>query len=246
MPHRSPAPSTDVVVLVVEDEPAIATAIAHRLSSEGWRVEIASDGFAGVAAATRLHPSLVVLDVMLPGIDGLEVCRRIQAEQTVPVLMVTARDDETDMLVGLGVGADDYMTKPFSMRELVARSKALLRRTERALRTAETNAANQTEEPPMTIGDVVIDRAQRRVSRADDEVHLTPTEFDLLVALATSPRTVLTRERLLAEVWDWVDASGTRTVDSHIKALRRKLGADLIRTVHGVGYAFEPPAPPEA
>ena len=246
MPQRSPAPSTGVVVLVVEDEPAIATAIAHRLSSEGWAVEIASDGFAGVAAATRLHPSLVVLDVMLPGIDGLEVCRRIQAEQTVPVLMVTARDDETDMLVGLGVGADDYMTKPFSMRELVARSKALLRRTERALRTAQTNAANQTEEPPITIGDVVIDRAQRRVSRSEDEVHLTPTEFDLLVALATNPRTVLTRERLLAEVWDWVDASGTRTVDSHIKALRRKLGADLIRTVHGVGYAFEPPALPEA
>ena len=231
-------------MLVVEDESAIAVAVAQRLTSEGWTVEIAPDGYAGVTAAARLRPDLVVLDVMLPGIDGLEVCRRIQAERAVPVLMLTARDDETDMLVGLGVGADDYMTKPFSMRELVARSKALLRRTKREVRLAETTAANQPGIRPIKIGDVVIDRAQRRVWRAD-EVHLTPTEFDLLVTLASSPRTVLTRERLLAEVWDWVDASGTRTVDSHVKALRRKLGADLIRTVHGVGYAFEPPATAE-
>ena len=171
---------------------------------------------------------------MLPGMDGLEVCRRIQADRPVPVLMLTARDDETDMLVGLGVGADDYMTKPFSMRELVARTKALLRRVERATRLSDQAP------PALAVGDVVIDRAQRRVSRAGEPVHLTPTEFDLLVTLASSPRTVLTRERLLAEVWDWIDASGTRTVDSHVKALRRKLGPDLIRTVHGVGYAFEP------
>ncbi|TQL01133.1 response regulator transcription factor [Cellulomonas sp. SLBN-39] len=226
-------------VLVVEDEPAIAQAIVHRLSAEGWRVESVGDGHAGVAAASRLQPDVVVLDVMLPGIDGLEVCRQIQAERPVPVLMLTARDDETDMLVGLGVGADDYMTKPFSMRELVARTKVLLRRTERAARAAEMAAAHLPE-PPMVVGDVTIDRAQRRVVRADAEVHLTPTEFDLLLTLASAPRTVLTREKLLADVWDWVDASGTRTVDSHIKALRRKLGADLIRTVHGVGYAFEP------
>ncbi|MCL3862641.1 response regulator transcription factor [Actinotalea sp. K2] len=223
------------VVLVVEDEPAIATAIARRMVAEGWKVEIASDGLAGVEAAARIQPDVVVLDVMLPGIDGLEVCRRIQADRPVPVIMLTARDDETDMLVGLGVGADDYMTKPFSMRELVARTKALLRRVERSARVVETPA-----DPALTAGDVTIDRRQRRVSRAGTEVHLTPTEFDLLVTLASTPRTVLTRERLLAEVWDWVDASGTRTVDSHVKALRRKLGADLIRTVHGVGYAFEP------
>lgn len=221
-------------VLVVEDEPAIATAIAHRLAAEGWQVDVAGDGPSGVRAAANLEPDLVVLDVMLPGMDGLEVCRRIQADRPVPVIMLTARDDETDMLVGLGVGADDYMTKPFSMRELVARSKALLRRVERAAQLSDQAP------PAITTGDVVIDRAQRRVSRAGEPVHLTPTEFDLLVTLASSPRTVLTRERLLAEVWDWVDASGTRTVDSHVKALRRKLGADLIRTVHGVGYAFEP------
>ena len=226
-------------VLVVEDEPAIAQAIARRLAAEGWAVEAVGDGLVGVERAATLQPDVVVLDVMLPGIDGLEVCRRIQAERPVPVLMLTARDDETDMLIGLGVGADDYMTKPFSMRELVARTKALLRRTERAAQAAEQAVAAQPD-PPVEIGDVLIDRAQRRVTRDGAEVHLTPTEFDLLLALVASPRTVLTRERLLAEVWDWVDASGTRTVDSHIKALRRKLGPDLIRTVHGVGYAFEP------
>ncbi|WP_051681951.1 response regulator transcription factor [Cellulomonas sp. HZM] len=233
---KAPAVTT---VLVVEDEPAITQAIARRFVAEGWSVEAVGDGLSGVSAAARILPDVVVLDVMLPGIDGLEVCRRIQAERPVPVLMLTARDDETDMLIGLGVGADDYMTKPFSMRELVARTKALLRRTERAARAAELAQAAHPD-PPMEIGDVLIDRAQRRVLRDGAEVHLTPTEFDLLLALTASPRTVLTRERLLAEVWDWVDASGTRTVDSHVKALRRKLGADLIRTVHGVGYAFEP------
>lgn len=232
--------AASTTVLVVEDEPAIATAVARRLSAEGWQVETVGDGLQAVDAAARLDPDVVVLDVMLPGIDGLEVCRRIQAERPVPVLMLTARDDETDMLIGLGVGADDYMTKPFSMRELVARVKALLRRQQRAALAAERAASAPEAEPPVAVGDVVIDRAQRRVHRAGTEVHLTPTEFDLLLALAASPRTVLTRERLLAEVWDWVDASGTRTVDSHVKALRRKLGSDLIRTVHGVGYALEP------
>ncbi|OJV78964.1 MAG: DNA-binding response regulator [Cellulomonas sp. 73-92] len=236
--HQAPGvPTTSV--LVVEDEPAIAQAIVHRLSAEGWSVRAVGDGLAGVEAANTLQPDAVILDVMLPGIDGLEVCRRIQAERPVPVLMLTARDDETDMLVGLGVGADDYMTKPFSMRELVARTKALLRRQERAA-AAVHSAGIHDPEPPLVVGDVSIDRAQRRVLRGHDEVHLTPTEFDLLVALATNARTVLTREKLLADVWDWVDASGTRTVDSHVKALRRKLGSDLIRTVHGVGYAFEP------
>jgi len=222
--------------LVVEDEPDIAAQIAHRLTAEGWRVEVASDGPAGVAAAQSFQPDVVVLDVMLPGIDGLEVCRRIQAEREVPVLMLTARDDETDILVGLGVGADDYMTKPFSMRELLARLKALVRRAERARRTVVEDTAPGEQ----VLGDLVIDRAQRRVRRGGEEAHLTPTEFDLLVCLASSPRTVFSREKLLAEVWDWIDASGTRTVDSHVKALRRKLGADLVRTVHGVGYALEP------
>ncbi|MDR1825431.1 MAG: response regulator transcription factor [Bifidobacteriaceae bacterium] len=227
---------SSTLVLVVEDEPTIATAITRRLTAEGYQAVAVGDGLEAVAKASELTPDLIVLDVMLPGIDGLEVCRRVQAERPVPVLMLTARDDETDKLIGLGVGADDYMTKPFSMRELVARIKALLRRVERAaqLRTA------MADDGVLTLGDLTIDKAARRVVRADREVHLTPTEFDLLVFLADNPRTVLSREKLLEHVWDWVDASGTRTVDSHIKAVRRKLGPDLIRTVHGVGYAFEP------
>jgi len=223
-------------VLVVEDERTIAESVAARLRAEGFAVDLAQDGPGAVDAARTVRPDLVVLDVMLPGFDGLEVCRRIQAERPVPVLMLTARDDETDLLVGLAVGADDYLTKPFSLRELAARVHALLRRVDRAA------AASRDAAPPITLGDLEINRAERRVRRAGVEAHLTPTEFDLLVHLASRPRTVLPRERLLAEVWGWADASGTRTVDSHVKALRRKLGADLIRTVHGVGYALEVPA----
>ncbi|HWS38192.1 MAG TPA: response regulator transcription factor [Actinoplanes sp.] len=214
-------------VLVVEDERAIADAVAARLRAEGFRVQVVGDGPSAVAAARQDPPDVIVLDVMLPGFDGLEVCRRIQAERPVPVLMLTARGDETDLLVGLAVGADDYMAKPFSMRELTARVHALLRRA--------TRSAPETTR----FGDLEINQAERRVTRAGVEVHLTPTEFDLLVHLAGRPRTVLPRERLLADVWGWADASGTRTVDSHIKGLRRKLGADLIRTVHGVGYALD-------
>lgn len=230
-------PESPVRVVVVEDEPTITRAIADRLAAEGWEVTTAGDGPSGVRTVEEVRPDVVVLDVMLPGFDGLEVCRRIQAAEPVPVLMLTARDDETDMLVGLGVGADDYMTKPFSMRELVARLKALLRR----VRQAPAPAAPAEQQMALQIGDLVIDRAGRRVMRAGVPAHLTPTEFDLLLCLASAPGTVLTREQLLADVWDWVDATGTRTVDSHVKALRRKLGSDLVRTVHGVGYALEHP-----
>src|SRR5688500_6414143 len=173
---------------------------------------------------------------MLPGFDGLEVCRRIQAERGVPVLMLTARGDETDLLIGLEVGADDYLTKPFSMRELTARVHALLRRASRNATPAEPAPV---EDKTLRFGDLEITLAERRLQRAGVEAKLTPTEFDLLVHLSGRPCTVLPRERLLADVWGWADASGTRTVDSHIKGLRRKLGADLIRTVHGVGYALE-------
>jgi DNA-binding response OmpR family regulator len=222
-------------VLVVEDDVTIAESITARLRAEGFFVEVAHDGPAAVAADAEHDPDLVVLDVMLPGFDGLEVCRRIQARRPVPVLMLTARADETDMLVGLGVGADDYLTKPFSMRVLTARVHALLRRV---ARSAQSSAA----ETRIVLGELEIDIDQRRVTRAGASAPLTPIEFDLLVHLARRPRAVQPRERLLSEVWDWgahSNASGTRAVDSHIKALRRKLGADLIRTVHGVGYALE-------
>jgi len=223
---------TERRILVVEDERTIAEAVAARLRAEGFLVEVAGDGPSAVQAARRTPPDAVVLDVMLPGFDGLEVCRRIQAERPVPVLMLTARDDEIDLLVGLAVGADDYLTKPFSMRELTARLHALLRRTSRTV-------PDPSGPPAIRLGDLEINQAERRVLRGGVEAHLTPTEFDLLVHLARRPRTVLPRERLLADVWGWADASGTRTVDSHIKGLRRKLGPDLIRTVHGVGYALE-------
>ncbi|MGH3716779.1 MAG: response regulator transcription factor [Micromonosporaceae bacterium] len=222
-------------LLVVEDEPTIAESVAARLRAEGFEVRIAADGHQALSAAAEWQPDAVVLDLMLPGVDGLEVCRRLQADRPVPVLMLTARDDETDLLVGLGVGADDYLTKPFSMRELVARVRSLLRRVVRA---AELHA-QQPATPELRLGDVVVSPAQRRVRRAGVEVHLTPTEFDLLVHLASRPRTVHTREQLVADLWGWSEAGGSRTVDSHVKALRRKLGADLIRTVHGVGYALE-------
>jgi DNA-binding response OmpR family regulator len=222
-------------VLVVEDERVINDQLAERLRAEGYDVAQAYDGLAAVHEAHAAEPDVVVLDVMLPGLDGHEVCRRIQALRPVPVLMLTARDDEADILVGLAVGADDYLTKPFRMRELVARVRALLRRVERAAELAARPAAR------LVVGDLVVDTGARRVVAAGEEVHLTPTEFDLLARLAAVPGDVLTRERLLADVWDWADASGTRTVDSHVKALRAKIGADRVRTVHGVGYALEDP-----
>jgi len=219
-------------ILVVEDDRVINQAVADRLTAEGYDVVQAYDGPEAVARFGESEPDLVLLDVMLPGFDGHEVCRRIQAGRPVPVLMLTARDDEADVLVGLAVGADDYVTKPFRMRELVARVAALLRRVDRAAVLA-TRA--QTE-----VGDLRLDAGARRVWVGSDEVHLTPTEFDLLLCLAAAPGVVLTREHLYAEVWGWAGASGTRTVDSHVKALRTKIGADRVRTVHGVGYALEP------
>ena len=226
-----PVNGTGARILVVEDEPVINQAVTDRLRGSGYEVVQAWDGPGAVARFAETAPDLVLLDVMLPGFDGYEVCRRIQAGRPVPVLMLTARDDEADILVGLGVGADDYLTKPFRMRELVARVGALLRRVERA--------AELVADPTTDLGDLRIEAASRRVWVAGTEVHLTPAEFDLLLCLAASPGVVLTRDSLYAEVWGWPGASGTRTVDSHVKALRAKIGADRVRTVHGVGYSLE-------
>ncbi len=228
----TPTPRT---ILVVEDERPIADAVAARLRSEGYQVEIAGDGLEGITRCQQLAPDLVVLDLMLPGLDGLEVCERIQAERPVPVLMLTARDSEQDILVGLGVGADDYMTKPFSSRELVARVHAMLRRVDRAREYAQL----PTSPSVIRIAGLTIDRSTRRVDRSGEPVHLTPTEFDLALFLAEAPGRVFTREDLLAAVWGYDIVAGARTVDSHVGALRRKLGPDVIRTVHGVGYALE-------
>jgi DNA-binding response OmpR family regulator len=224
---------TSPKVVLVEDETPIASAVAARLRSEGFSVEVAADGLAGVALVEEVQPDLVILDLMLPGIDGLEVCRRIQRHRRVPVLMLTARDSENDLLVGLAVGADDYLTKPFSPRELVARARAILRRAERA------PVPSGSAESPIRLGDVEIEVATRRVRCGGRLVHLTPTEFDLLAALAARPGVVFSREQMLADVWGYRDGSGARTVDSHVRSVRRKLGSSVIRTVHGVGYAAD-------
>jgi len=230
--------------MVVEDDRVIADAIARRLTSEGFTVTVRHDGRSAVSAFTEDVDALV-LDVMLPGLDGLEVCRRVQAVRPVPVLMLTARAEETDRLIGLGVGADDYLTKPFSPRELVARLRALLRRVERAEELARRRTATAARSTLIDLGaGLVVDLAGRRVDLDGHEVHLTRTEFDLLQALARHPGEVIARERLLAEVWDWPDATAartSRTTDTHVKALRRKLGATRIRTVQGIGYALERP-----
>lgn len=225
---KPPEPTTGTV-LVVEDDEMIASAVAARLRSEGIRTEVVNDGLVAVRRAAELRPDAIVLDLMLPGLDGLEVCRRIQAERPVPVLMLTAKDDEVDMLVGLRVGADDYMTKPFSSRELVARVHALLRR-------ARLGASTTTDDVRRLAG-ADLDVPRRTVTVAGEPVHLTATEFDVLVALSDAPGVVRSRADLVREVWGFSDEAAERTVDSHVRAIRRKLGDDVIRTVRGVGYA---------
>ena len=231
---------TQRTILVVEDEEAIAQAIEARLRSEGYDVVVAPDGPAALAQVDRARPDLVVLDLMLPGIDGLEVCSRIQAAGWVPVIMVTARAEEADKVAGLGVGADDYITKPFSMRELAARVAAIFRRIER-IQAAGDSA-------PIVRGDLRVDPARRRVFAGGDEIQLTPIEFEILRTLAERPGLVLERDRLMDLVWGYTDHTGGRVVDSHVARVRKKIGDDVaapryIRTVHGVGYAFcEAPA----
>ncbi|MSO79432.1 MAG: response regulator transcription factor, partial [Acidimicrobiia bacterium] len=205
-----PAPTQTRTILIIEDEPSIAESVAARLRSEGFAVEIVGDGPGGVEACARLRPDLVVLDLMLPGLDGLEVCKEIQRDRPTPVLMLTARDSETDLVVGLAVGADDYLTKPFSARELTARVHALLRRVGRSPDRSDTTT--------LRLRDVDLDLETRRVERGGQEIHLTPTEFDLLAFFAKRPGRVLTRDQLLSEVWGYRDGSGARTVDSHVRA----------------------------
>jgi DNA-binding response OmpR family regulator len=228
-------------ILVVEDEQSIASLVSLYLTNEGFEVAHVADGAQAMAAVERVRPSLVILDLMLPGMDGVEICRRIrQRTEQLPIIMLTARDAEVDRVLGLELGADDYLTKPFSPRELVARVKAILRR---AGRDAGRDAG-PSEDPPavVTLGGVSIDEARHEVRSGGAEVTLTAKEFDLLAFLARNRGIVFTREKLLDRVWGYERPVDTRTVDSHVKSLRQKLGdaGAVVVTVRGVGYKADP------
>ena len=221
-------------ILVVDDEPNIVNTVQAYLEKEGYTVYTALDGPSALRAARTFRPDLIVLDIMLPGMDGLEVLRRLRQESDVYVLMLTAKADETDKIVGLSVGADDYLTKPFSPRELVARVTAILRR----------ERGGDMGEPALTFQRLRIDSDARQVWKDDELVELTPIEFDLLLALAQHAGRVLSREQLIEQVWGYDYFGDERVVDVHIGRLRKKVEDDpanptLIATVRGVGYRFE-------
>ena len=228
-------------ILVVEDEQSFSDALSFMLRKEGFDVAVADDGQVAVETFERDGADLVLLDIMLPGMSGTEVCRRIRMTSQVPIIMVTAKDSEIDKVVGLELGADDYVTKPFSSRELVARIRAVVRRTqpESAGVVAEPSAAGHAQQ----LGPLEIDRRTRRVHLDGDEVHLTAKEFDLLAYLALDPGAVSTRTQILEHVWDAHWYGPTKTVDAHVAALRKKLGAhEWIAAVRGVGFRLEVPA----
>lgn len=226
-------------ILVVDDDTALSEMIGLVLQAEGFEVSYCADGAGAVGVFQDTRPDLILLDVMLPGLDGIEICRRIREESSVPIIMLTARSDTPDVVVGLEAGADDYVAKPFKPQELVARIHARLRRT---------------EDPPserLAAGDLVIDVAAHEVRRGSEQITLTPLEFDLLVALARKPWQVFSREVLLEEVWGYRHAADTRLVNVHVQRLRAKVERDperpeVVLTVRGVGYRAGPPREAEA
>jgi DNA-binding response OmpR family regulator len=225
---------TEAMILVVEDEQSIASLVTLYLTNEGFRVSQIADGAQALDAVERVKPDLVILDVMLPGMDGIEICRRLRAAgDGLPIVMLTARDAEVDRILGLELGADDYITKPFSPRELVARVKAVLRRT--------TRGSDEDEPGVLRVADVEIDLARREVRAGDHTVSLTAKEFDLLAFLTRNRGIVFSRDRLLDRVWGYERPVDTRTVDSHVKSLRHKLGTagSVVLTVRGVGYKVD-------
>lgn len=230
-------------VLVVEDDQTLLEVLEYNLTGEGYEVATASDGLTALQTAREVKPDLILLDIMLPGLDGLEVCRILRQEMSSPILMLTARADEVDRVVGLEVGADDYVTKPFSMRELLARVKALLRRV-RLDREESAEAGPQPLPVSLAFGDLVIDMDRHEATFQGDSLRLKPKEFDLLVFLAQHKGMALSRDLILERVWGWDYGGGSRTVDVHVRWLREKIEADpadpqRIVTVRGVGYVFE-------
>lgn len=235
-------------LLIVEDEPTLLETLKYNLERQGYDVVTATDGVQALSTARTEKPGLVILDVMLPGLDGFEVCRILRQEMSLPILMLTAKDEEVDKIVGLEVGADDYLTKPFSMRELLARVRAHLRRV-RLLREELENSSQADQSSPnggvlFSFGDLVIDESRREIRRDDDVLALKPKEFELLLFLARNRGIALGRSLILERVWGWDFDGGSRTVDVHIRWLREKIEVDpahpsRILTVRGIGYRFD-------
>jgi two-component system, OmpR family, response regulator ResD len=226
-------------VLVVDDEPTVREVVQQYLEREGYRVQVAADGPAALAAMAADAPDLIVLDLMLAGVDGLDVCRQVRTKSATPIIMLTAKGHESDRIVGLELGADDYVVKPFSPRELVARVRSVLRRT---------LASEEQSPPPLRSGDVMVDPITREVTVAGRPVSLTVREFDLLAFLVGHPRQVFSRGQLLRQVWEYTWLGDTSTVTVHMRRLRAKVERDpsnplRLQTVYGVGYRFVPVEP---
>lgn len=233
-------------LLVVDDEPALQQTLKYALEKEGYLVKVAADGKTAVQLARAWTPDMMLLDVMLPGMDGFEVCKAVRKESDIPILMLTARQDEVDRVVGLEVGADDYIGKPFSMRELIARVRAQLRRmhTIRATQASDNMAGAPAPAGIKMLGDLTIDSSRREVKRAGVALALAPKEYDLLTYFAEHRGQMLTRPKMLEQVWGWDYVGDTRTVDVHVRSLRQKIEKDpsnpvRIVTVRGGGYRFE-------
>lgn len=233
-------------ILIVEDEPALQETLTYHLERQGYQVQVSGDGQLALEAFRRFQPDLVVLDIMLPGLDGFEVCRLLRQESGVPILMLTARDEEIDRVIGLEVGADDYLTKPFSLRELAARIKALLRRVR--LDRLQLEKENHPEAPArreiLQFGSLELDMSRREVRLHGTPLPLKPKEYELLLFLARHRGQVLSRDLILERVWGWDFSGGSRTVDVHVRWLREKIETDpnqpaRIVTVRGAGYRFE-------
>lgn len=220
-------------ILIIDDEPSIHNVVTAYLKAEGYEFLSAMDGMSGLSVARTFKPDVIILDVMLPGMDGIELLANLRRESNVYVIMLTARSEETDKIIGLSVGADDYLTKPFSPRELIARIKAALRRIQNTNNPSETSSI-------LAFSNIRIDPSERRVWVSEQLIELTAVEFDLLVALAQHHGMVLSREQLLEKAWGYDYFGDTRVVDVHVGHVRQKLGEDrFIETIRGVGYRFE-------
>lgn len=227
-------------VLVVDDESSIVSAIAYALRREGYEVETANDGEEALEKVALFHPQVMILDVMMPKLDGYGVCRRLEDREDIGIILLTVKNELVDKIVGLEMGADDYMTKPFEIRELLARVKALMRRVEKSSTTPQDDSKSQA----IVNGTLRIHVAHRTVTVGEEKLDLTPKEFDLLTILVSNPERVYTRDDLLDRVWGMEYAGGTRTVDIHIQRLRKKIGdteQQMLQTVYGIGYKAAAP-----